>query len=158
MSTVTSPSTISSTITTTQSSVSTQTSSSVNQTNDSTSARAREILRQLNRESSLELVGSEVLRSDAPAAQSMSDAGPAQEEECCKDCRDCCREVCTLENCCKCVMCLGYTVCCVIRCILGAREVERGRQSGDGLRVAVGVAAMSGNRTAGNIAFIDQII
>lgn len=110
-------------------------------------------------QSSTRLVPATTPQSDAPPQQTMeSEARPGQEASCLNECCDwCCREVCTLENCCCLCVCACKIICCVIRARLGVREIEEGRREHNPFRVAAGVGTLTGNGAATAFTFFDQL-
>jgi hypothetical protein len=131
---------------------------SVDRLSDSEILKAQEFIQQATQAhkhqgtptGGLELIGRQTPRSDSPERETM------EEGECCKDCRSCLREVCTLENCCACLSCTCQLICCVVDCVIGAKEVQRGRRENDPVRTFVGLEAMGGNSTAVAISAWDQ--
>ncbi len=79
-----------------------------------------------------------------------------EDGECCKDCRSCFREVCTVENCCACLTCTCRLIGCLAQLYIGAKEVERGQRENDPVRTFVGLEAMGGNSSAVAISAWDQ--
>jgi hypothetical protein len=128
----------------------TTTTTTITETVLRTQETAASVINESSKEAQLQLVGQSTPTSDAPEGQAMEDG-------CCKECGDCIREVCTIECCVGCCVCTCELVCSIFKIFLGVREVERGIERRDPVRVAVGLSAMNGNTTAAAISyFFDQ--